>query len=75
MQTIQIVLDEPLLRAADRAARRTHKNRSALIRDALRQHLKQLQILELEKRDRDGYGKNPPPTDESWERGAPWPKD
>jgi metal-responsive CopG/Arc/MetJ family transcriptional regulator len=39
METIQIVLDKPLLEAADRAARRARKNRSALVREALREHL------------------------------------
>jgi metal-responsive CopG/Arc/MetJ family transcriptional regulator len=36
METVQIVLDKKLLRAADQAARRTKRNRSALVRDALR---------------------------------------
>ena len=40
MQTIQVVLEEKLLRDADRAARRVRVNRSALIREALREHLK-----------------------------------
>ena len=42
MQTIQVVLEEDLLRAADRAARRVRVNRSALIREALREHLKRI---------------------------------
>jgi len=37
METIQVVLDKKLLRAADAAARRTRRNRSALVRDALRE--------------------------------------
>jgi metal-responsive CopG/Arc/MetJ family transcriptional regulator len=36
METIQVVLDSKLLRAADRAARRSRLNRSALVRAALR---------------------------------------
>src|SRR5437016_868873 len=55
METIQVVLDAKLLQAADRAARRTRLNRSALIRDAIREHLKRLEIRELEERDRKGY--------------------
>lgn len=39
METIQVVLDRKLLQAADRVVRRTKRNRSALIRDALREHL------------------------------------
>ena len=37
-------LDTDLLRAVDQVVRETKQNRSALIRDALRQHLKTLSI-------------------------------
>jgi metal-responsive CopG/Arc/MetJ family transcriptional regulator len=40
METIQIVLDKNLLEATDRAARRMKRNRSALVREAPREHLK-----------------------------------
>jgi metal-responsive CopG/Arc/MetJ family transcriptional regulator len=74
METIQVVLDSKLLQAADRAARHTKRNRSALIRDALREHLRRLEIRALEQRDRDGYAKAPP-NDEAlvWEAEAAWP--
>jgi hypothetical protein len=72
---IQIVLDKSLLQAADRAARRTKQNRSALVRAALREHLKRLEIRASEDRDREGYAKRPPKCDESapWEAEAAWP--
>jgi metal-responsive CopG/Arc/MetJ family transcriptional regulator len=75
MQTIQVVLDRALLQAADRAARRAKQNRSALIRDALREHLRRLETQALEERDREGYLKQPQATAESviWEREARWP--
>jgi metal-responsive CopG/Arc/MetJ family transcriptional regulator len=75
METIQVVLDTKLLRAADRAARRTKLNRSALIRDALRWHLKRLETLEMEERDRKGYEAAPSLADEfsGWESEAAWP--
>ena len=75
MKTIQVVLDRKLLQAADRAARRTRQNRSALIRDALRRHLRSLEIRELEQRDRQRYTTLPQPGDESgvWEAEATWP--
>ena len=38
METIQVVLEEDLLRRADRAARRLKVDRSALLREALRSH-------------------------------------
>jgi metal-responsive CopG/Arc/MetJ family transcriptional regulator len=75
METIQVVLDRKLLQAADRAARRTKQNRSALIRDALRRHLRALEVRELELRDREGYASLPQSSDEmaSWEAEARWP--
>ena len=75
METIQVVLDSKLLRAADAAARRTKVNRSALIREALRAHLKTLEIRERELRDRKGYTAGPQnPGDLSgWEAEAVWP--
>jgi hypothetical protein len=54
METIQVVLDSKLLRATDVAARRTTESVGAG-REALRAHLKKLEIQELELRDRKGY--------------------
>ena len=75
METIQIVLDKKLLQATDRAARRTRQNRSALVRDALREHLKRLETLALEERDRLGYSAQGASMTESrhWEAEAVWP--
>jgi metal-responsive CopG/Arc/MetJ family transcriptional regulator len=77
METIQVVLDSKLLRATDRAARRTKLNRSALIRDALRHHLRRLEIQRLEESDREGYAKRRQEADESlaWESEAAWPEE
>jgi len=68
METIQVVLDKKLLVAADRAARKLKANRSALVREALRQHLRRLEIKAKEDRDREGYARQPQ-TREEWE---PW---
>ena len=75
METIQIVLDKKLLQATDRAARRTKRNRSALVRDALREHLRRLAVKVLEERDREGYSAQFPERTESdpWEAEAAWP--
>ncbi len=75
METVQIVLDKKLLQATDRAARRTKRNRSALVREALREHLKRLDVRAREERDREGYSRRPPVQDElqSWEAEAAWP--
>ena len=76
METIQVVLNSELLRAADGAARRAGVNRSALIREALREYLKRLQTRELEARDRRGYQQRPEAYAEvaAWERVAAWPE-
>lgn len=52
METIRVVLDEELLRATDRAARRAKVSRSAFVRAAIREHLRRLNVKELEPRGR-----------------------
>lgn len=77
MSTIQVVLDEDLLRAADQAAEQVGVNRSALIRDALREHLRRLRVRRLEERDRAGYERYPDSPEDLavWEEVAAWPGD
>ena len=76
METIQVVLDTKLLKAADAAAKRQKVNRSALIRQALEAHLKRLRDLELEEQDRRGYLARPQREEEFriWEDAAAWPE-
>lgn len=75
METIQIVIDKGLLQATDRAARRMKRNRSALVREALREHLKRLEVRSSEARDRQGYEKQAQDRAESalWETESTWP--
>ena len=77
METIQVVLDKKLLQAADLAARRTKRNRSALMRDALREHLRRLEVQAREERDREGYKRRPQGSKESalWEAETAWPEE
>ena len=77
METIQVVLDKKLLQATDRAARHTKQNRSALVRDALREHLRLLTTRALEDRDREGYSRQPQERDQMqvWEAEAVWPEE
>jgi metal-responsive CopG/Arc/MetJ family transcriptional regulator len=77
METIQVVLDKKLLQATDRAARRTKQNRSALVRDALRAHIRLLAIRVLEHRDRAGYSRQPQEHNEltAREAEAAWPEE
>lgn len=76
METIQVVLDEKLLKATDKAAKKEKVNRSALIRQALEEHLKRLSIRDLEERDRRGYEAKPQRKEEyqRWEEAAVWPE-
>lgn len=77
METIQVVLDAKLLKAADAAAKRQKVNRSELVRRALRDHLGRLRIADLEQRDRRGYEAQPQRTEEyrPLEEAAAWPED
>jgi len=74
---VQIVIDKKLLQAADLAARRVGSNRSAVVRDALREHLLRLEIRDQEERDRRGYSKSPQSRGETlaWETEAAWPRE
>jgi metal-responsive CopG/Arc/MetJ family transcriptional regulator len=77
METIQVVMEGELLKAADRAARRLRVNRSALIRDALREHLERLHYRELERREREAYERVPEDPAELavWDKVAAWPRE
>lgn len=74
VKTVRVVLEAELLAQADEAARRAGTNRSALIRDALREHLKRLRILRLEDQHRLGYERFPDAQDDlkGWEAAASW---
>ncbi|HET9180010.1 MAG TPA: CopG family transcriptional regulator [Terriglobia bacterium] len=76
MKTIQVALDSALLKATDSAARRAGMNRSAFVREALRQHLRRLNVKELEARERRAYQKQPQDVEEveCWARVAVWPE-
>lgn len=77
METIQVVLETRLLKAADRAARKLKINRSALFREALRSHLARLESIAREKLDREGFRRYPDALDEPavWDKVADWPDD
>jgi metal-responsive CopG/Arc/MetJ family transcriptional regulator len=77
MRVVQIVLDKKLLHAADQAAKRTRRNRSALVREALREYLRRLELRASEVRDRQGYSRQAPAEAEArgWESEATWPEE
>jgi metal-responsive CopG/Arc/MetJ family transcriptional regulator len=76
MKTIQVVIEEDLLRSADRAARDLKMNRSSLIRDALREYLRRLRVADLESREREAYEQTPDDPTEfaAWDKVAAWPE-
>lgn len=73
METVQIVLEKALLQATDRAARQRRLNRSALVREALRAHLKRLETTERERKDRAGYAARPDAEFGAWDEVIEWP--
>jgi metal-responsive CopG/Arc/MetJ family transcriptional regulator len=75
-KSFKFVLDKKLLHAADEAAKRTRQNRSALVRDALREHLRGLELRASEERDRQGYSLLQQADAEAggWESEAVWPQ-
>jgi hypothetical protein len=77
VETIQVVMEDELLRRVDRAARRLKVNRSALIRQALRQHLGSLRVREREEADRRGYERLPEDVSDLsvWNKVLTWPED
>ena len=74
MKTVQMTLDDALVKAVDKAAKRLNKSRSAFARDALRQALENLRITELEEKHRRGYEKHPVQGGEFsiWENEHAW---
>jgi len=59
MKTIQMTLDEDLVRTVDHVVKALHTTRSAFTRDALRQAVKSMHRRRLEGRHRLGYMKKP----------------
>ena len=58
MRTVQMTLDEELVKAVDQAVKRLGTTRSAFTRNALREALKKERISELERKHREGYARN-----------------
>lgn len=59
MKTVQMTLDEGLVEAVDKAAKRIGTTRSAFARDALRAALTLVRAKEMEKKHREGYRRKP----------------
>lgn len=77
VETVQVVLDEDLLKAADRLAARLKVNRSALVREALREYLRRTRTKDREAADRAGYARAPESASDlaAWDRIVAWPEE
>ena len=74
MRTIQMTLDDDLVRAVDRLSKQLNTSRSAFTRKALREALARHSLMQLERRHREGYERYPVATDEFsiWENEQAW---
>ncbi len=74
MRTVQMTLEEDLLREVDRLAKRLRTTRSAFTRQALRAALRRHETRQLEARHRRGYTQKPVKKGEfdSWEHEQVW---
>lgn len=74
MKTVQMTIDEELLNAVDMTVRDLGTSRSAFLRDALQQALKQLQIAAMERQHIAGYERYPvePGEFDVWQNEQIW---
>lgn len=74
MKTVQMTLEEALVKSVDEAAKKLHTTRSAFTRLALKEALRNLRIKQLEDRHRKGYQAHPTTRQEVavWEKEQAW---
>ena len=74
MRTIQMTLDDDLVKAVDRVSKQLRTSRSAFTRNALREALARYSTEQLERKHRQGYERQPVAADESsvWETEQAW---
>jgi metal-responsive CopG/Arc/MetJ family transcriptional regulator len=80
MKTIQMTIDEPLLKQLDEEASRENIARSALIRIALTAELRRRRQAELERQDIEAYRLQPETPEElaelkQWAKVQDWGED
>ena len=59
MKTIQMTIDEPLLREVDQVIQTMETNRSAFIREALKLSLQRYKTRKMEEQHAQGYAQYP----------------
>lgn len=74
MKTIQMTLDEDLVKEVDQIVEKLNTTRSAFTRDALRAAVRNYAAAQLEKRHRRGYERHPVGQSEftAWENEHAW---
>ena len=74
MRTIQMTLDDDLVKKVDAIAKELQTTRSAFTRDALREAVQQYNIRCLELKHRQGYAVRPVNEEEFsvWEKEQNW---
>ena len=74
MKTIQMTLDDDLVKAVDRVSKELRTSRSAFARKALREALARYRLEQLEHKHRRGYERHPVAADEFsvWENEQAW---
>ena len=74
MRTVQMTLDDDLVKAVDRVSKELNTNRSAFTRKALREALSRYDIKRLERDHRQGYEQHPVTAEEFsvWEEEQAW---
>lgn len=59
MRTIQVTLDDDLVATVDQIVKKLKTTRSAFARKALRNAIQQVNVSQLEKKHKKGYGQHP----------------
>ena len=59
MRTVQMTLDDDLVKSIDKVVKDLHTTRSAFTRAALRSAMRNLKAIRLEQAHRKGYQKHP----------------
>ncbi|MBN1291362.1 MAG: ribbon-helix-helix protein, CopG family [Candidatus Latescibacteria bacterium] len=74
MRTIQMTLDDDLVKSVDKVVEELKTTRSAFTRTALREALDRLEVRRLEELHRKGYEAHPVAKDEFsvWENEQDW---
>ena len=74
MKTIQITIDDTLLKKVDQVTHRKKIARSQFIRQALEDTLRQMAVEELEQKQAEGYRRYPvtPGEFDVWESEQAW---